>query len=137
VGAIRAEIESRNTQLRQLADERALDIIAIQDTAVFMLAKLAESRDQETGGHLTRIRAYAQVLAEEMAARGPYTDQISQQFLDDLYRSSPLHDIGKVAIPDAILLKPGRLTSHESIRCGRSSAVLRPSPSRNAVKPAS
>ena len=110
---IRAEIESYNLQLRDMAEQHIQDIIAIQDTAVFTLAKVAESRDQETGGHLTRMRAYSQILGEELAREGPYADQISGQFLDDLYRSSPMHDIGKVGIRDEILLKPGRLTPEE------------------------
>jgi putative two-component system response regulator len=62
---------------------------------------------------LTRMRAYAQILSEELARQGPYADRISGRFLDDLYRSSPLHDIGKVGIRDEILLKPGRLTPEE------------------------
>jgi putative two-component system response regulator len=113
VSAIRAEIESQNSQLRELAEQHTRDVIDIQDAAVFTLAKVAESRDQETGGHLTRMRAYSQILAEELAREGPYADQISGQFLDDLYRSSPMHDIGKVGIRDEILLKPGRLTPAE------------------------
>jgi putative two-component system response regulator len=113
VSAIRAEIESHNSQLRELAEQHTRDVIAIQDTAVFTLAKVAESRDQETGGHLTRMRAYSQIVGKELAQEGPYADQISEQFLDDLYRSSPMHDIGKVGIRDEILLKPGRLTPEE------------------------
>jgi putative two-component system response regulator len=113
VSAIRAEIESYNSQLRELAEQHTRNVIDIQDTAVFTLAKVAESRDQETGGHLTRMRAYSQILAEELAREGPYADQISGQFLDDLYRSSPMHDIGKVGIRDEILLKPGQLTPEE------------------------
>ena len=78
--AIRAEIESHNSQLRELAEQHTRDVIAIQDTAVFTLAKVAESRDQETGGHLTRMRAYSQILAEELAREGPYADQIRSEF---------------------------------------------------------
>jgi putative two-component system response regulator len=111
--AIRAKTEFRNSQLRELAERHTRDVIAIQDTAVFTLAKVAESRDQETGGHLTRMRAYSQILGKELSREGPYADQISGQFLDDLYRSSPMHDIGKVGIRDEILLKPGRLTPEE------------------------
>lgn len=111
--AIRAEIESHNSSLRKLSQQHTEEVIAIQDAAVFALAKVAESRDQETGGHLMRMRAYSQVLAEDLAQAGPYADRISGQFLQDLYRSSPLHDIGKVGIRDEILLKPGRLTPEE------------------------
>jgi len=111
--SIRAEIESHNSNLRRLTAQHAQEIVAIQDAAVFTLAKVAESRDQETGGHLVRMRDYSQILAEELAQDGRYADQISGQFLQDLYRSSPLHDIGKVGIRDEILLKPGRLTPEE------------------------
>jgi putative two-component system response regulator len=72
-----------------------------------------ESRDQETGGHLSRMRAYSQILAEELSQAEPYAAQIDARFLEDLYRSSPLHDIGKVGIPDSILRKPGPLTDDE------------------------
>jgi len=111
--SIRAEIESHNSNLRRLTAQHAQEIVAIQDAAVFTLAKVAESRDQETGGHLVRMRDYSHILAEELAQDGRYADQISGQFLQDLYRSSPLHDIGKVGIRDEILLKPGRLTPEE------------------------
>jgi response regulator RpfG family c-di-GMP phosphodiesterase len=84
-----------------------------RDAMMFALAQLAESRDTETGQHLDRMREYSQILARQLSEDGPYTDQIDTQFLGDLYRSSPLHDIGKVGIPDSILLKPGPLTADE------------------------
>jgi PAS domain S-box-containing protein len=99
-----AETDLESTQ-RQL--------LATRDVSVFALAKLAESRDPETGEHLERMRTYSQLLAEHLSREGPYVDQIDENFLQDLFRSSPLHDIGKVAIPDAILLKPGRFTPEE------------------------
>ena len=99
-----AETDLESTQ-RQL--------LATRDVSVIALAKLAESRDPETGEHLERMRTYSQLLAEHLSRQGPYVDQIDESFLADLFRSSPLHDIGKVAIPDAILLKPGRLTPEE------------------------
>lgn len=113
VAAIRAEIDSRNSELKRLAEQRMQDIVNIQDVAVFTLAKVSESRDRESAGHLARMRAYSQILAEHLAAGGPYAHHIDRRFLQDLYRSSPLHDIGKVAIRDDILLKPGRLTPDE------------------------
>ena len=87
--------------------------IALQDVAVFTLAKVAESRDNETGQHISRMREYSQILARELQRGGAYADEIDGTFLADFYRSSPLHDIGKVGIPDSILLKPGRLTPDE------------------------
>ncbi len=101
---------------RELEEQVALQttqIVQTRDLTVFALARLAESRDPETGEHLVRMRAYSQILAEQLARTGPFRDQIGHQFLDDLYRSSPLHDIGKVGIPDSVLLKPGRLTPDE------------------------
>ena len=84
-----------------------------QHVAVFAMAKLAESRDPETGHHLERIRNYARVLAGELSVRGEFAGEISQEYIETIYLTSPLHDIGKVGIPDCILLKPGRLTDHE------------------------
>ncbi len=113
VAAIQDEIQAHNAELKAIAERRLEEIIATQDVALFMLAKVAESRDQDTAGHLTRMRAYSQILAEHLARRGPYASQLNRRLLDDLYRSSPLHDIGKVGICDEILLKPGRLTPDE------------------------
>jgi putative two-component system response regulator len=96
-----------------IVKQRTLQIAETRDITVFALAKLAESRDPETGKHLENIRAYSLILAEQLASEKAYTNEISKQFLEDLYRSSPLHDIGKVGIPDTILLKPGRLSNSE------------------------
>lgn len=103
-------IQHRASELASMLQQRTIEAIATRDVTVLTLAKLAESRDPETGEHLERMRAYAQILAEYLSQEGPYQDQIDKQFLEDLYRASPLHDIGKVAIPDEILLKPGPLT---------------------------
>ena len=77
------------------------------------LAKLAEYRDEGTGTHLERIREYAKMIAEEMAKNPKYAGHITPEYIDDIYQSSILHDIGKVGIPDAVLLKPGRLSDEE------------------------
>jgi len=103
-------IQHRASELASMLQQRTIEAIATRDVTVLTLAKLAESRDPETGEHLERMRAYTQILAEHLSHEGPYRDQIDKQFLEDLYRSSPLHDIGKVGIPDEILLKPGPLT---------------------------
>jgi putative two-component system response regulator len=78
--------------------------------ATFALAKLAESRDPETGQHLERIRAYSWILARELAN---VEGQIDTAFIENIYLTSPLHDIGKVGIPDSVLLKPDSLTDRE------------------------
>lgn len=99
--------------LDSLVQERTAQIAETRDTAVFVLASLAESRDPETGEHLERIRSYCHILAEELSKNSPYAEFLDNTFIDDLYRSSPLHDIGKIGIPDSILLKPGTLTDDE------------------------
>ncbi|MBN2296894.1 MAG: response regulator [Pirellulales bacterium] len=108
--AANARIQEFNSDLEELVVKRTSEIIDTRDVAVFALAN---SRDPETGEHLERIRDYSQILAEHLGRSGPYARQIDRQFLEDLYRSSPLHDIGKVGIPDAILQKPGSLTKEE------------------------
>jgi putative two-component system response regulator len=80
---------------------------------IFSLAKLAESRDPETGAHLERIREYCHVLAAELARRDEYAAEMGGDYVHLIYLTSPLHDIGKVGIPDAVLLKPGKLNPDE------------------------
>jgi PAS domain S-box-containing protein len=75
-----------------------------QDVSIFSLAKLAESRDEETGLHLLRIQEYCRVLCARLAKRGRYREEMTRELIDDLARSSVLHDIGKVTIPDSILM---------------------------------
>ena len=84
------------------------------DSVVGALATLAEYRDTDTGKHLDRVTGYALIIAEELQKAQPFGAQIDDQFLRDLRRAMPLHDIGKVAIPDRILLKPGKLTPAET-----------------------
>jgi len=107
----RLEIYAR--EMEGLVSLRTNQLSATQDMVVFALANLADSRDPETGEHLQRMRLYAQLIANELADGGPYAAIVNQRFLEDLYRSSILHDIGKVAVPDSILRKPGRLTPEE------------------------
>jgi putative two-component system response regulator len=84
-----------------------------RDVAIFALARLAESRDPETGHHLERVRTYARALAQEVADFDGLGDFVDGEFIRLIYSTSPLHDIGKVGIPDAVLLKPGKLTPDE------------------------
>jgi len=102
-----------NETLEQRIRERTAQVGRTQQIAVFSLAKLAESRDVETGAHLERIRCYAREVASALVSNGEGEGPLSQKFVDHLFLSCPLHDIGKVGIPDRILLKPGKLTSQE------------------------
>lgn len=84
-----------------------------RDATIFALAKLAESRDPETGAHLERVQNYARALSEAMLNKGLHPDVIDQAFVALIHATTPLHDIGKVAVPDSILLKPGQLSDTE------------------------
>jgi PAS domain S-box-containing protein len=86
---------------------------AAQYEVIFALAKLAEYRDPETGAHLERMRRYSRILAQQMGRSQKYQWLISDEYVEAVYYSSPLHDIGKVGIPDSVLLKPGNLTAPE------------------------
>lgn len=90
-------------------------ILALEtrDLAIFALAKLAESRDNETGAHIERVQAYTRILAEQLATTEKYASVIDGEYIRLIHQTSPLHDIGKVGIPDAILLKPGKLDDRE------------------------
>ncbi len=90
-------------------------VLALETTSVtlFSLAKLAESKDIDTGNHLERMREYAKALAEEMMNDPDVRKIVPPRFPEIIYQSSPLHDIGKVGIPDYVLLKPGSLNDEE------------------------
>jgi len=98
--------------VRVRAGERVL-ALETRDVAIFAMAKLAESRDPETGLHLDRVRTYARNVAIHIARLDKPGYAIDQGFIRTIYLTSPLHDIGKIGIPDSILLKPGRLSDRE------------------------
>ncbi len=98
--------------LEKMVQDQTEEIRRTRDIALVTLAKLAESRDSETGLHLERMQEYSRILAEAMH-HGPYGREVDEEFVEWVIKSSPLHDIGKVGIPDAILRKPGPLTPDE------------------------
>ncbi|HYU32067.1 MAG TPA: HD domain-containing phosphohydrolase [Thermoanaerobaculia bacterium] len=112
-GRLIRQNEEYRRHLERMVEEQTVEIRQTRDMALLTLAKLAESRDAVTGQHLERMAAYSRRLAAELAQGGPYQSQISDEFVEDLFKSSPLHDIGKVGIPDAILCKPGPLDDAE------------------------
>lgn len=105
-----ANLVEANLQLEKKVDERTRSLLRTRNAVIFGLAKLAESRDRDTGEHLERIRSYVTILASELAKTNP---EIDHHFVADLAIASSLHDIGKVGVPDAVLLKPGPLTQTE------------------------
>ncbi len=98
-------------QVRLRVGERVLSLES-RDLIIFSLAKLAESRDVETGTHLERMREYSRILADELT-KMDLPEKPDGQYVQLIHLTSPLHDIGKVGIPDRVLLKPGRLTNDE------------------------
>lgn len=108
------------SERRRLVAERKAALVSSRDTLIFGLAKLAESRDSETGQHLERIAAYSRLLAEQLRASHPDLDD---QWIRDLQIASSLHDIGKVGIPDSVLLKQGKLTPEERTVIERHAAI--------------
>jgi response regulator RpfG family c-di-GMP phosphodiesterase len=110
-GMLRDRTEKKKLEMDLLDSYRKLQ--NARAATILGLAKLAEYRDEGTGTHLERIREYARRLAAEMARRSGAGELIDQRYIDDIYQSSILHDIGKVGIPDAVLLKPGELTAQE------------------------
>jgi putative two-component system response regulator len=107
-------LRNQNSFLEAEIIKRTREITAIQDVTIHAMASLAETRDNETGNHIRRTQNYVRVLAEKLRHHPRFS-----HFLDDdkiielLYKSAPLHDIGKVGIPDKILLKPGRFEPEE------------------------
>ncbi|WP_286240795.1 response regulator [Neptuniibacter halophilus] len=117
------ELAKQNELLDKRVKTRTAELSLTQDITILALASLAETRDNETGNHIRRTQYYVRVLAEDMANHGFYTDELTPENIELLYKSAPLHDIGKVGIPDNILLKPDRLTDDE-FRIMKTHAVL-------------
>ncbi|MBB6520577.1 HD-GYP domain-containing protein [Pseudoteredinibacter isoporae] len=93
--------------------ERSRELSITRDASILGLASLAETRDNETGGHILRTQNYVKALALELRKNKAYAAQLDDETVELLYKSAPLHDIGKVGIPDSILLKPGKLSDEE------------------------
>ena len=93
--------------------KRSQEIIAIQDVTIIAMCSLAETRDSETGNHIRRTQNFVKMLAEKLKSNPRFKSFLTEENIDLLYKSAPLHDIGKVGVPDHILLKPGRLTKEE------------------------
>lgn len=99
------------------------DLQSARTATIMGLAKLAEYRDEDTGTHLERIREYAKVITVGLKDNDRYREYITEEYIEDIYNSSILHDIGKVGVPDSILLKPGKLTKEEFEIMKRHSAL--------------
>lgn len=107
------QIENFNIELQNRVSKQVFEITAAQRSTIFAMAKLAESRDPETGEHLLRIREYVKIICQRLCLLPKYATMIDDNFIENICAASPLHDIGKVGIPDGILLKRGKLTIEE------------------------
>ncbi|HBF34893.1 TPA: two-component system response regulator, partial [Candidatus Sumerlaeota bacterium] len=110
---LRIKLEENNQRLEELVKEKVAEISDSQLSTIVALAKLAESRDDETGVHIERTRTFCKILAEKLREKPRYAESINDAFVETIFQASALHDIGKVGVPDCILLKPGRLTFEE------------------------
>ncbi len=107
------QIKKYSEELEEQVHAQLDEIASAQLAMIFALSKLAESRDPETGEHLERMREYCRILCEQLRKTEKYADIVDEHFIASMYSASPLHDIGKVGVPDRILLKPGKLTKEE------------------------
>ncbi len=107
------ELYDQKRVLERQVRRRTREITHTQDVTILGLAVLAEYRDNETGGHIRRTQHYLRILAEHLRSHPKFRDFLDDDTIDLLFKSTPLHDIGKVGVPDAILLKPGNLTDEE------------------------
>jgi putative two-component system response regulator len=107
------ELKRYRDHLEELVRERTRELTLTQEVTIESLATLAEYRDSETGGHIRRTQKYVKILAEHLQKHSRFKDVLDDATIDLFYKSAPLHDIGKVGVPDNILLKPGKLTTEE------------------------
>lgn len=111
--AISDFLRDKNEFLEKEIEKRTKDVVAIQNVTIFAMASLAETRDNETGNHIKRTSNYVKMLAKKLQNHPKFKAYLTDEMIDTLYKSAPLHDIGKIGIPDHILLKPGKLTPEE------------------------
>ncbi len=122
------ELKLHRDHLEQLVRARTRELELTQQVTIESLGTLAEYRDPETGGHIKRTQNYVKLLAEHLKNHPKYKAYLNDTTIELLYKSAPLHDIGKVGVTDNILLKPGKLTSEEFIEIKK-----HPEYGRNAI----
>ena len=106
-------LRDKNAFLEQEIERRTDEVRALQDVTILTMASLAETRDNDTGNHILRTQYYVRVLAEHLKDHPRFAAMLTPRYIELLFKSAPLHDIGKVGIPDRILLKPGKLDPEE------------------------
>jgi putative two-component system response regulator len=109
----KAELKNLNENLQHLVEEKTGEVLELQNAVLITMANLVECRDDVTGGHVERTEQFLRILVEEMTAQEVYKDILDTWDINLFLQSSKLHDVGKIAIKDSILLKPGPLTREE------------------------
>jgi len=109
----RSFLKCQNDLLESEVEKRTRKIQDTQDAAIILLASVVETRDNETGDHVRRTQHYLRTLAKQLQSHPGFAGYLTEHQIDILFKSAPLHDIGKVGIPDSILLKPGKLNPEE------------------------
>ncbi|MEW6265410.1 MAG: two-component system response regulator [Thermodesulfobacteriota bacterium] len=107
------QLKLHQDHMEELVRARTRELALTQDVTIHSLSSLAETRDNETGGHIMRTQRYVRALAQALTDHPKFKDFLDGPTIELLFKSAPLHDIGKVGVPDAILLKPGKLTTEE------------------------
>ncbi len=107
------KLKDQNLMLEELVRQRSEELELTQDVTIDSLATLSEIRDNETGYHIHRTKCYIRILAEHLKNHPKFSNYLNDTNIELILKSAPLHDIGKVGIPDSILLKPGKLTKEE------------------------
>ena len=108
-----SEMTDENLEYLMDIQKKNETISKMQDSLILVLADMVESRDKNTGDHVKKTAEYAKIIMDEMVKEGIYADQLTDKFREDVYRSAPLHDIGKISVSDVILNKNGKLTDEE------------------------
>ena len=106
-------LRNKSAYLEREVALRTLEVQAIQDVTIMAMASLAETRDDETGNHIRRTQLYVKALAERLRTHPRFEAVLNDHMIELLYKCAPLHDIGKIGIPERILFKPGKLTDGE------------------------
>lgn len=109
----RANLEHMVEEQTRIITARTRRISQIQEQVIMGMATLIETRDNSTGKHVKNTKTYVRMIASELRARNIYTDILTEDYIMNVYKAAPLHDVGKIKISDAILRKPGKLTEEE------------------------
>lgn len=107
------KLHNYNKKLKYIVNKQVEEISNGQLAIISAMTRLAEARDDDTGKHIERTQTFCKLLAQELQKRDEYKGIIDDDFIYNIFNASPLHDIGKIAIPDKILLKPDKLTEEE------------------------